>query len=163
MSKWKTLRMQMFSGAIWTESWHRFENACHTDGHNAKINDRLWKPTVTSPSNTMWHESRPQYCKHDLPNQNHTMKINWHICTSAFTLVQIRDGRGITHQVYSVWKPMTINEHLNENPCVWVSQYSLHQLAVSKQSVAQNLELAINDKHWKSTEAMKSKFRFAQV
>ena len=70
------------------------------------------------------------------------MKINGHLCNSACTLIQIGDGHGTTHHVYSVWKPMIINEHLNQNPlCVGIT---------SPQSVAQNLEPTINDKRCKS-------------
>ena len=42
------------------------------------------------------------------------MQCNMH------TIIQIPDGHGTTQQVYSVWKPMIINENLNENPlCVY--------------------------------------------
>ena len=66
------------------------------------------------------------------------MKINGHLCKSACTLIQIGNGHATTHHVYSVRKPMIINEHLNQNP--------LRVGITFPQSVAQNLEPTINDK-----------------
>ena len=84
---------------------HRYSQ-CENQWTSLKINSRQPNQYYMSWNTTPRLQTR--FAESRSYNVN-----NGHLCTSACTIMQIRDGHGTTHQVYSVWKPMIINEHLN--------------------------------------------------
>ena len=86
----KTGSMRMICGTLWWKYRHRFANACHTDIHSAKINEPLWKATVTTAQAILYG------MKHDHNTANMICRIKMIQCNK--------------------WTPMHFNMHYNADP-----------------------------------------------